>query len=159
MPILPNNQLEFPVLLFVPVAARPVTGHNQKETSSILSTPSRQIFIYIKDVSSHYSLFQAKQTQFSHSIFWFCHYSFTLKYLKPSNPTSTSILVVSVSAICLRIFKKGQLSFSQILAMKNSMLTPCFTSRGIVVCSCPPTTALRYTSSQVKRKGRIKGIK
>lgn len=43
--------------------------------------------------------------------------------------------------------------------MKDSKITLNFTSRGNLICSCLPTTALRYIHRQVERKGRFQGIK
>jgi len=45
--VLPPDQLELPLLQFVPIAPCPVTGHHWKESGPILLTPTLQIFIRI----------------------------------------------------------------------------------------------------------------
>jgi len=62
--VLPPVQLELPLLLFVPVAPCPVTGHPWKESGPVLLTPTLQIFRGISKVPSQPSLLQAEQAQF-----------------------------------------------------------------------------------------------
>jgi len=63
--VFPDVQSEPPVLQFVHIASRPVTGHHRKEPGSIFFTPSIQVFIYIDEILPELSLLEPKQSQLS----------------------------------------------------------------------------------------------
>jgi len=62
--VLPHVQTELPVLQFVPIAPRPVTGHHWKESGPTLLPPTLKILISFYKVPSQPSLLRAKQAQF-----------------------------------------------------------------------------------------------
>lgn len=45
--VFPDVQRDLPVFLLVPITSASVTGHHRAEPSSVPSTPSLQLFIYI----------------------------------------------------------------------------------------------------------------